>query len=498
MQRRISGPDCLSAASFRAARSASYGHLTPLRVAPSACPHKAGLNEPYSVRIAALSRIGFPSASNFGMVPRGSGLALPYQEPVGIRNHRVRRLANIFLILFLCAGIVSLLDAVVLLFATSSPLAGMRSILALLVGLAAVPMHLCLGIDKRLPKSIFLPQLLFIFWSIFGLWPLPLIFDRTHYMVPATLVQVLLGVAPLLHLKKSGGQWLLPADMFSGPFFGWKHSVTFFVANLIISPLVLVYMVFSFASLQLYEQSGGFARLWPSGLRMTEKIYRCADKEIHLTGMIHIADQAYYDDVLNALTSDRTIVLAEGVTDEDRLLTSRFSYGNLAQGLGLTSQETLVFGGKVIAPEEMQSTPPSTPMDAGYHILRADIDVKAFHPKTIEFLNIIGERLLGNDSFTEGVHHYLAWIKENSPEITPETLMNDILHKRNREVIRRMSQALDHYDTIVIPWGALHMPEIEAAVLEKNFQIVETRQRTSIDFKKMLHAYRARRGKDQK
>jgi hypothetical protein len=42
----------LSAASFRAARSASYGHLTLLRVAPTACPHKAGFNEPCSVRIA--------------------------------------------------------------------------------------------------------------------------------------------------------------------------------------------------------------------------------------------------------------------------------------------------------------------------------------------------------------------------------------------------------------------------------------------------------------
>ena len=46
MQRRKSGPDCLSAASFRAVRSASYGPLTLLRVAPTACPDKARFNEP--------------------------------------------------------------------------------------------------------------------------------------------------------------------------------------------------------------------------------------------------------------------------------------------------------------------------------------------------------------------------------------------------------------------------------------------------------------------
>jgi hypothetical protein len=46
MQRRKSGPDCLSAASFRAVRRASYGPLTLLRVVPTACPDKAGFNEP--------------------------------------------------------------------------------------------------------------------------------------------------------------------------------------------------------------------------------------------------------------------------------------------------------------------------------------------------------------------------------------------------------------------------------------------------------------------
>jgi hypothetical protein len=401
----------------------------------------------------------------------------------------MRRVANLFLILFLCDGMVSLADELLLLFTTSSPLTGIRSLFALPVLLAAVPMYVCLGIDKRLPKLIFLPQLLLIFWSIFDLWPLPIMFDRTGYMVPAALGQVLLGVAPLVYLKKkTGRQWMLPTDTFAKPFFGWGHTVVFFVVSLFLSPVVLVYMALSFASLQLYEQSGGFARLWPGGLQMTEKIYRSTDKEIRLTSMIHIADKAYFDDVLHSISSDRTIVLAEGVTDEDQRLAYRFSYGRLAQGLGLTSQETMEFSGKLIESEEIQWTDPSIPLDADYHILRADIDVKEFHPKTIEFLNMMGKHILNNNSMAEGLRNYFIWVKENSPEITPELIMVDILHKRNREVIRQMSQVIDLYDTIIIPWGALHMPEIEAAVLEKNFRLAETRQRTSIDFKKMLLA----------
>ena len=56
------------------------------------------------------------------------------------------------------------------------------------------------------------------------------------------------------------------------------------------------------------------------------------------------------------------------------------------------------------------------------------------------------------------------WAAKN---ITPEMndiISDDILHRRNREVIRLLGKALDHYDTVVIPWGALHMKEIEAEV----------------------------------
>jgi len=41
-KRWTSGPDCLSAASFWAARRAFYRHLTAWRVASATCPTRAG------------------------------------------------------------------------------------------------------------------------------------------------------------------------------------------------------------------------------------------------------------------------------------------------------------------------------------------------------------------------------------------------------------------------------------------------------------------------
>ena len=133
----------------------------------------------------------------------------------------MRRFANIFLILFLCDGLVSLADELFLFFTADALPFGMRSLFAWPVMAASVPLYVCLGIDRRLPKSIFLPQLMLIFWSMFDLWPLPVMFHRSAYMMPAVLAQILLGVAPLVVLKrKTGRTGLLPPDLFSAPFFG--------------------------------------------------------------------------------------------------------------------------------------------------------------------------------------------------------------------------------------------------------------------------------------
>ncbi len=46
--------------------------------------------------------------------------------------------------------------------------------------------------------------------------------------------------------------------------------------------------------------------------------------------------------------------------------------------------------------------------------------------------------------------------------------------------------ALERYDTVVIPWGALHMKEIEEAVRLRGFRLRDERERVSIDFRKLL------------
>jgi hypothetical protein len=148
--------------------------------------------------------------------------------------------------------------------------------------------------------------------------------------------------------------------------------------------------------------------------------------------------------------------------------------------------------GRIIAAEDLESPrlgsrgaekgKPGGEID----ILRADADVSDFRPPTIDLLNAVGKSMQESDSFANGVRALNSWSQKN---LTPEmyaVIVDDILHRRNMAVIRYLDKALDRYDTVVIPWGALHMNELEAEVVKRGFKLQEERERVSIDFRKML------------
>jgi len=399
----------------------------------------------------------------------------------------MRVFANLFLILFLVDGGISIFDELLSLFSLGTALPGLRNFFASVVIVMSVPIYLCLGIDKRLPKRVFLPPILYIFWCAIATWFFPSFSDNRIYGLLAASGQVFLGILSISHIRKMGGHNLLMTKaMFQSPFFSIRNTLLFGAANLFIIPIALLLLGLSSASSYIDEQTSGFVRLAPDGLYMTERVYRLDDKTIRLVSMIHVGEKEYYDALVGSLSSGRTIVLAEGVTDEQNLLRNKFGYGKMAGFLGLTSQEKMQFKGRLIEAGEIEK-PGFEGGEAGItDILRADVDIRTFHPSTISFLNTLGKHLMDSTSFAEALLSFNAWAKKNvTPEVN-KTIMDDILYQRNREVIRHLGKVLSRYDTIVIPWGALHMPGIEESVLARGFLLQENKERISIDFRKLL------------
>jgi hypothetical protein len=328
-----------------------------------------------------------------------------------------------------------------------------------------------------------------VFWSLISTWLFPVLADLRIYGFLLAAVQVALGMLPFYYFRKGSERTLtMTPEMFAAPFFSLKNSLIFIAANLFVVPLALLLFFLTLSDSYMSDHTAGFMHIAPGGLKMTERVYKRDNRTIRLAAMIHVGNKAYYDELANSVTPGRTVVLAEGVTDDDNLLSNRIDYGRVAGFLGLTSQEKMLFRGRLIDEEELDSpSPQSSVTDKGKQakgpdILRADVDISDFRPSTITFLDAIGKHLRESPSFVKGLMELNRWGEKN---LTPEmhaSIMDDILHRRNMVVINYLEKALVGYDTVVIPWGALHMKEIEEEILKRGFVQQEERQRVSIDF----------------
>lgn len=405
----------------------------------------------------------------------------------------MRVFANLFLIMFLADGGFSLMDELVPLLSPLSSFATLRNLLAETVILMAVAVYICLGIDRRLPKRIFLPQILFVLICPFSTWLFPFLADIRAYGLMAAAAQLSLGMLPLFSFRKGGDRCLtMGPEIFTAPFFRLKNTLIFSTANLLAAPFVLTLLALFAANAYMVEYSAGFMKLDPGGLRMTERVYTRDNRTIRLTAMIHVGNSEYYDGVAESIGTDRTIVLAEGVTDDKGLLAGDINYGKMAGYLGLTSQHEMQLKGRVIEAEDLES-PRTGSSGAGEEkpksevdILRADADVSNFRPPTILLLNALGKSMQESDSFVSSVKSINSWSQKNLTPEMYEIIIGDIIHRRNMVVLGYLDKALERYDTVVIPWGALHMNELETEVLKRGFKLQQEQQRVSIDFHKML------------
>ena len=228
-------------------------------------------------------------------------------------------------------------------------------------------------------------------------------------------------------------------------------------------------------------------RIAPDGVHMAEKLYRRGNKTVLLAGMIHVGEKHYYDQVVGSVTPGHTLVLAEGVSDERNLLRDRPDYGKVAKYLGLSSQqEKMHFRGRQIEAEDLEETGGEDERGSQpgrVDILRADVDVSSFRPETIQFLNSLGSQTRQKSSLALVLD---AWTEKSITPAVQKTIMDDILYKRNKELIGHLGKAVRKYDTVVIPWGALHMVEIEQEVLKQGFVFQKAQDRISVDFKRVL------------
>lgn len=372
-------------------------------------------------------------------------------------------LLSLCLGLFLADAVVSFADDTLIVFFKIHALTGLRG----MVFLCLLPMTLLvyglMGLTPMIPKRLFLPVTLF--GPLSALLTLPLlVYYYARIREFAWMISLAqLGCALLLLRWSQGGlqcRWpLVPQDRLGARSFGWLNLTGFALLNaLVFLPAVAAYLALC-AVLAVNHFSDGFLALRPGGLSVQVRDYVRPDgKTLQLVPMAHIGEPDFYRQLAQSFPTN-AIILREGVTDNEHLLTNKISYRRMANSLRLVEQQ------KEFQPTRGQQVP-------------ADVDTAEFSASTVEILNLaMRVHAKGFDSATawELIHY------SPSPQVEAR-LFDDLLAHRNRHLIQELQAHLAQSEHFIVPWGAAHMPGIAREIQKSGFVLKATREYMAIRF----------------
>jgi hypothetical protein len=373
-------------------------------------------------------------------------------------------LLSLCLALFLVDAVVSLVDDSLVLFFGLHAFSVVRGLVGLLALLMALGLYGLMGLTPMVPKRLFLPIPLFCLVAMLAVFPIMIFcFGRIQqFDWVFSFFQVVLALGILWWAQDGPGfRWpLVLVDRLGVRRFGWWNLAGFVLVNLFgLLPAVIVYSYLC-AAMAVNHFSEGFMELRPNGFSVQMRKYvRNDGKMIELFPMSHVADASFYQKVAQTFPTN-SVILIEGVTDKQNLLTNKLSYKRMAKSLGLSEQK-----------EKFEPT-------RGV-MVRADVDVAQFSTNTIDFLNLCA--LLHakgvNPKNVVMLMHYSP-----SPDFVAG-LFQDLLAKRNQHLLQEIQSQLSQTDNIMVPWGVAHMPGIAREIQKSGFRLDETTEYLVIRFR---------------
>jgi hypothetical protein len=372
-------------------------------------------------------------------------------------------LLSLCLGLFLAGGAVSVADdSLVLLFGLHL-LTMMSVILTFIAMLMAILVYGLMGLTPMIPKRVFLPVILFYVAALLAVFPILIYYYDRMVQIDWILsfCQVILGLGLLWWLR--GGlkfHWPIVEDKHLGDRgFSWLNLVVFLLVNVFgVLPAMVIYTVLC-ATLAVNHFSGGFMALHPGGMTVQVRKYvRNDGKTIQLIPMAHIADAGFYQKVAQSFPSN-SIILMEGVTDRQHLITTGTSYKRMARALHMAEQH-----------EEFKPT--------RGEMVRADMDVDQFSTNTVDFINLV--MLVHSKGITPATGRKVLQFSP-TPDFQKQ-VFGDLLRKRNRHLWEEIQARLPQTDNIIVPWGVAHMPEIAAEIQKAGFRLNESQDYSVIKF----------------
>ncbi len=315
----------------------------------------------------------------------------------------------------------------------------------------SLPVVLLAALSPRISKRTLALPLGFLLWFGFGALPFGITLDGRERALALAACQVAGAVAAFLVCRHHTGTqgWLSCRTATARPRFSIAYTAKFASVAILLLPLLILPLTLVYAGALMLDSAGGFLRLRADGVYTEERRYFREDKTVYLVGMVHVGDRGFYEHLFSSFPTDDAVILAEGVSDlEGRFAGDLSGRDRLAQGVGLVSQTQVQMPGEIA-------------------VETADVDAADLSPATVQFVNALMEATAAED--------LAAALRALRPYLEPEQMgsalaaVEELLEARNRRLLARLEEALARYDHVVVPWGAAHMPGIEAGVLAEGF-----------------------------
>jgi len=337
-----------------------------------------------------------------------------------------------------------------------------------------------MAFSPRLPLSVFLPLALFAFWWTTGAFPVPLLVAtlEAQSALGCVVQGALAGLAFLRVRRLTGGRWLFGEGELAGPGPSLGRALVFAAVGVLVAvPLLAVQLVVSVLA-GVERETRGFIEFSGRGVSLTERVYSRDDSDVVLVGMMHIGEDEAYRALFESFAVESTVLLQEGVTDRTERLEIWLDYAPLARTLGLEVQ---------IDPHEVKAEGgEGDVVESWPHIRHADVDLAEFSDESIAFLEVTGA-VFSSDDTRAAIAGFQEFLEGAEPD-TWARIEEDVLHSRNRQLIEALDGALPDYRRVVVPWGALHLPELEDAVVARGFEQVESRRHELLSWASVLAA----------
>jgi len=275
------------------------------------------------------------------------------------------------------------------------------------------------------------------------------------------------------------GTWWLPRRALAvRPAFRPLYTAGAVGLHLLLGPLVLAGILALLVAQSLTLSTDRFVSFDARGLLLEERRYGRDDREVVLVGMMHVGNPELYRELYRSFVRDSTVVLQEGITDEGGLIRSRLSYEPLAEALGLGVQPGIA---QVL--DEIDAD--GEDAASGWpHLRHADVDAAEFSLTTLRFVEQMAG-VLDAEDLPAALRGFGSYLQSFDAEARL-AVVHDVVGLRNAHVLGELDAALPEYRTVVIPWGALHMPGIQQALLERGFERVRAHRRLAVDYGTLL------------